>query len=364
MLNETLYERIADRSDQLERLNKDRLNKELTSLSKDRDLSCAVAAIAAIMVMYAGGLYCLLHRGPWPLLGTAFLAEAMILAWYMGHEAAHFLAFRRKWYNTLLGEVMSFLSGTFYFPFDEYRREHIRHHIEKVDIIGVDVEKLIKGLSPLTKRALLASEWAYFPAVYFIVKFLGITEQIKAEGAPRRRAIIAILLYGALFVALSYVSVYSLLWLLLAVIIRIHVIRFVDAFQHSYDQIPQHAHIERRTRRYEQFNTYSYPVFRRVRFLNLLILNFGYHNAHHAVPGCPWYRLPVADRLLAEQEIGPTTDIPFKNTPRVRFSQILANYHRYRVTRIVSYDEEHIYNEHGEFKIEQFRGALTDNLLG
>lgn len=51
-----------------------------------------------------------------------------------------------------------------------------------------------------------------------------------------------------------------------------------------------------RTAAYEQGNTYSNLNSQRHRWLNLLLLNFCYHNAHHQRASVPWYRLPAFRR--------------------------------------------------------------------
>jgi fatty acid desaturase len=54
----------------------------------------------------------------------------------------------------------------------------------------------------------------------------------------------------------------------------------------------------RRDLRYEYENTYSNLIAERWGWMNLLVLNFPYHNAHHVRPGAPWYRLPRLHRSL------------------------------------------------------------------
>ena len=61
-------------------------------------------------------------------------------------------------------------------------------------------------------------------------------------------------------------------------------------------------------------------------WLNLLVLNFPYHNAHHERAGESWYRLPALHRsLFAERD-------PQVITCR----ELLASYHRHRVARVLS----------------------------
>ncbi len=83
--------------------------------------------------------------------------------------------------------------------------------------------------------------------------------------------------------------------------IMLHALRFTDAFQHTYDafavlesgDIPDD---KVRDRDYEQANTYSNLASVGHPWLNLLLLNFPYHNAHHERPIVPWHDLPQAAR--------------------------------------------------------------------
>ena len=57
---------------------------------------------------------------------------------------------------------------------------------------------------------------------------------------------------------------------------------------------------------------------------NWLVLNFGFHNAHHARPTVPWYRLPAFYREKISDS--PESVIPF--------TRQLSMYHRYRTVRV------------------------------
>ena len=58
--------------------------------------------------------------------------------------------------------------------------------------------------------------------------------------------------------------------------------------------------------------------------LNLLVLNFCYHNAHHVKPTLPWYKLPALHRELYGDEYQRT----------LAFSDQLRSYHRHRLAGI------------------------------
>ena len=338
--------------------------QSLAALTKARNIAMTWLAAVGIVALYAGGLCCIVQPGIVPAFGIILLSEAMILVWYLSHEAAHYLAFRRKGSNMFLGAMLSWPIGTAYFPFEEYRLNHIRHHVEKIDIIGFNVQEFINKLSPFWREALTVAEGVYIPAIFFIVKIQGIVDVFKSKGADRRRAIIAGFGYGLFFLAIICASPAAIVWMFIAVLIRIHCIRLVDAFQHTYDQIPQDGTVEKRSRQYEQNNTFSFPVFKKSPSLNVIFLNFGYHNAHHAAPGCPWYRLPKADSILAEGLNDMNSSTPYSRAPQIGFWEILSNYHRHRIDRLIKYDQENVYDERGCFSFQKFRGALTDNLLG
>jgi fatty acid desaturase len=112
-----------------------------------------------------------------------------------------------------------------------------------------------------------------------------------------------------------------------AYLIMMHVLRFMDSVQHDYGynttlfeyvKPPHKGDIE-----WEQEHTFSNPI-------SWLVLNFGYHNAHHRDMNMPFYRLPELHRELTGND--PSRVIPF-------WSQ-LQLYHRNRVQRIYNSQPE------------------------
>lgn len=118
------------------------------------------------------------------------------------------------------------------------------------------------------------------------------------------------------------------LFYVLAYLLMMHVLRFMDSVQHDYPYNltlfdyakPPH----KGDKDWEQVHTFSNPISLRFPRLNWLVLNFGYHNAHHADMNLPFFRLPELHAELTGDD--PQRVIPF-------LSQ-LKLYHRNRNQRI------------------------------
>jgi len=114
----------------------------------------------------------------------------------------------------------------------------------------------------------------------------------------------------------------------IAYLLMMHILRFMDALQHDY---PYHAtlfHVGNAPHKgdaeWEQEHTFSVPLSLEHPALNLLTLNFGYHNAHHHDMNVPFYRLPELHEQLTGND--PAKVIPLASQ--------LSLYHRNRVRRI------------------------------
>jgi fatty acid desaturase len=107
----------------------------------------------------------------------------------------------------------------------------------------------------------------------------------------------------------------------------------MDVHQHTYDLYEtldqkRGDEVKKYDREFEQKNTYSNVLSMKYPWLNLLVLNFPYHNAHHKQPGRPWYLLPRLHNELYGDD----------DTQVLSFADLLKSYHRYRVKRILNGD--------------------------
>ena len=318
------------------------------------------AAIGYALGGYALGVAMLCSHLAWvAAAGVVLLAHAMIIGAYLLHDAAHLAIFRSARANAHLGTAMAWLTGACYAPFSALRHKHMRHHVDRADIVTFDTKAFLIRLPALVRRAIVLLEWLYVPAVELVMHGYVMVMPFLHEDrrALRRRVVAVVLIRAALFGALAWVSPKAVFLYLLAWFVCLTVLRFADAYQHTYDAfavlegdaaIPDD---KVRDRAYEQRNTYSNLVSVRFPVLNLLLLNFSYHNAHHDRPIEPWYRLPRAHRQLYGDDASQV----------IPMSRLLRGFHRHRVTRLLSADYGSM--DVASRQVDDFYGAVGVSFL-
>lgn len=267
------------------------------------------------------------------IFGVLLCAHTMILAAYLIHEAAHYTLFARRGANVAAGEAMSFIAGACYASFARIRHMHIRHHRDRADVTCFDFRHLLQR-HPTLRRILEALEWAYIPATELLMH-LQVIWRPFFEASQRRhlpRAAAMLVLRLALLSALGLWSPKALLLYGLAYLLLLQVLGFFDTYHHTFEQYfveaDQAVPMDGRDRDYEQANTYSNLISARHPWLNLLTLNFGYHNAHHVQASVPWHRLPALHRAI----FGETTQAVMP------LGEMLASWHRHRIRRVAIED--------------------------
>jgi fatty acid desaturase len=229
---------------------------------------------------------------------------------------------------------MSWINGACLANYARLKEKHLRHHADRLDVVTFDYKaSLAKGPAAI-RHLMVALEWAYVPAVELLLRVMIIAMPFR-EGTAAAKRRMALLLGArvAFWIILAIISVKALLLYAVAFMIFLHVLRFMDAFQHTYQMVASKslapAPIDpRRDRQYEYDNTFSNLVAVRWPLLNLLVLNFSYHNVHHLRPVEPWYKLPDLHRTVYGAD----------DPQVISCRALLASYHRHRVARVLQGD--------------------------
>jgi len=315
-------------------------------------------ALGYVMLGYAGGMAMIMAKAWYlNLPGVLLLGHSMVIAAYLIHECAHNTIFSSAVYNERLGRALNWVTGGCYGDYAGLQHKHFRHHVDKADVVAFDYRRELKK-RPILLRVMQWLEWFYIPALDIMMHSLQILLPFvrPAYAEKRRRVMVVTAIRGTLFLLLAWYSLKAALLYVLAYFLMMHVLRFMDAFQHTYEifetlEQDRGEEARRFDREYEHQNTYSNLISREHPWLNLLVLNFCYHNAHHFKQAVPWHQLPA----LHEQLYGDDDSqlIPFRNQ--------LASYHRHRVARIDNdFDERPVT---GEDKGRDFVGVDGVNFL-
>ena len=310
--------------------------KDISSLFRfDDALIPNLLAWAYILAAYILGFAAIMSETVWMnILGVVFLAHSMVIAAYFIHECAHDSLFKKSQHNRIFGEILLWITGASYSDYEAIKHKHVRHHMDRADIVSFDFrERLLKYRKTL--KIIQVLEYFYIPALEIMMHaFVIILPFIKVSRKHLRSRVITVLvLRVAFFTALASISPKVLLLYPVAYVLFLTVMRFMDVHQHTYDlyeTLDQERgdEVKQYDRAFETRNTYSNVLSLKYPWLNLLVLNFSYHNVHHDQQMQPWYRLPKLHKKLYGED----------KTQVLLFSNLLNSYHKYRVERIVNSD--------------------------
>lgn len=307
-----------------------------------------VLAIAYSIGAYVTGWWLLGEAGAWFIPGVLLLAHSMVIAAFLLHECTHGSLFARPSLfgmdsHLALAGLLGWLTGSCYSDFSRMREKHLRHHFERVDMVAFNYRELLDR-HPLLRKLVETGQWSFLPAVEILFHLVAIAKPLRHGDAGERRRVMVVLALRALFFVLL---VKAFGWQVLfgyciAYLLFLTLMGFMDAFQHQYlllfslDQSRQQSPVQDTerfpagyfSREYEQRRTFSNLVSQRLPWLNLLVLNFCYHNAHHHRPSASWWHLPALhEELVSASSVRPEV-IPFAEQLKIFF--------RCRVERVMA----------------------------
>jgi fatty acid desaturase len=317
-------------------------------------------AIAYTLIGYSAGVFLLCQSNGWlNACGVVLLSHALVYSAYLAHEFMHGTIFTRRWvlgvrqWNALGGNLMLWLNGGCYARFNDLTLLHIGHHVDRVDY-AIDFAQWLRSLPKPLYGLIIALEWLHFPMIDFLLRWRSITAPfwLASRKDERLRTTLLLLVRGGLFLVLGLVSRKALILYGIAYTLMVQALRLMDAFQHTYTVFSFGSVTPNHDYAFEQSHTFSNVLSRQHSWLNLLFLNFGYHNAHHHAMKCPWHRLPTLDRHLFSNH----------DAHYIPLHRLLWNYHQFRLSRVFSEQGEVVNSESG-LVLDQFYGAIGVSFL-
>ncbi|MEM1239095.1 MAG: fatty acid desaturase [Cyanobacteria bacterium P01_H01_bin.26] len=288
------------------------------------------------------------------LLGCGLLTHSLIASAYMVHEFMHGSVFKSMKWNTVGGNIMLWINGSCYSGFRSLAKTHITHHINSIDSADFDIPRFLRESPKPVRYIILGLEWLYFPAVNFFLRFreILILFQKQKMSKNKLRPLLFLIIRVSFFLFIGIHSTKALVLYLLSYISMINVLRFMDAFQHTYEVFPSSSKPPKRDSKYEQENTFSILFPKHLSWLNLLFLNFGYHNAHHADMKCPWYQLNSLNEHL----------FPGLETNTIPIKSVVKSYHYFRIKRLLL-GQGDVLKKEKNLDISHFYGAIGVSFL-
>jgi len=262
------------------------------------------------------------------LLACLLLSHVLVIAAYLLHECIHNTIFKNSHHNEWLGKILAWLTGAAYTPYPVLQKKHLRHHADRVDVLAIDYREFLQS-RPVLLKFLTALQLFHLPTAEFISHYLALSAPFLLESRRQYRSYVLLVLgsRALFFVLLAWINWAMLAGHLLAWIVLITVLGFMDAFQHQYEvrlQLDDNKILREFDRDYEEAHTFSNLLSGNYRLFNLLVLNFCYHNVHHFKSGVPWYDLPA----MHEQRYQD------KPAPVITLSKQLQNFHQHRIARL------------------------------
>lgn len=297
---------------------------------KHRDgIAPNVLIISYIFLAWFFSLYLLIQGFAW-LPAMLLLAHSLVIAAYMLHECAHNTVFASPKDNERLGIILSWLTGACYLPYRHIRNKHFRHHVQREDVLAINAHELLQK-HPVQLRIVKSLSWLCIPAFDLYTHILCMAAPFMLEDIRhwRARVVTVLVIRTAAFFLLYLLSPMAVLAYLCAYTIMVAVLHFMDAFQHDYRIVYTLTSGARKPSEgidYENTHTFTNPLSMRFPVLNLLVLNFCYHNIHHQKPNEPWYRLPKLHKQVYSQDF----------EQQLSFREQIKRFFKYRQHRIES----------------------------
>ena len=262
---------------------------------KARNYLAVLGLCIPLIFLTSGALLSIYFQGALYWLGQVLLSFFFLQTFILLHECAHLSFFKTRSLNIVMGHVFGFLSMI---PFYSWQQMHNLHHRwtgwrDK----DPTTETTIHPSTSKAKNTIVNIAWRFFlPVFYLSYKLSNYWNlfKIKRFVKPKKYQRIK---RQILFYILIYVVLGFLFW---DVILHVCIPGFIISLlwkelvimtQHSHIEIPISGEKEVKPISYVDQIKYTRSFYTNRFFARYFLFNFNLHEAHHAHPAIPAYKL-------------------------------------------------------------------------
>lgn len=238
-------------------------------------------------------------------LGQFLLSIFFLQTFILLHECAHLSFFKSHVLNRIIGHIFGFLSFILFYSWQQMHNLH--HRWTGWRDKDPTTETTVSPSSSKAKNAIVNLAWKLcIPVFYLSYKFSNYWNvwKIKRFLNPKkyRKAKIQILLYLMIYSVLIFFFLNVIIhFFLYAFLVSLLWKELVIMTQHTHIDIPVANNKEVKPISYINQVQYTRSFYSNTFFTRYFLFNFNLHQAHHAYPGIPAYRLSNIELELPQK---------------------------------------------------------------
>jgi omega-6 fatty acid desaturase (delta-12 desaturase) len=270
-------------------------SKAISSSLKARNDLAFLSLLIPVMLFVSGVVLSIEYEGILYWVGQLLLSFFFLQTFILVHECGHLSFFKTRSINTLMGHLFGFLS---FIPYYSWQQMHNLHHRwtgwrDK----DPTTESTVSPSSSTTKNSIVNIAWKLgIPLFYLSYKLSNYWNlfKIKRFLTPKKyqKVKTQIGMYVVLYAVLFYffwefiVQIFSL-----AFVISLLWKELVIMTQHGHIEIPISNNKQVKPISYLEQVKYTRSFYVHEIFAKYFLFNFNLHEAHHAHPAIPAYKL-------------------------------------------------------------------------
>ncbi|WP_242206512.1 fatty acid desaturase family protein [Aestuariivivens insulae] len=237
----------------------------------------------------------------WPLywIGQVILSFFFLQTFILLHECAHLSFFKTRFFNIVMGHLFGFLSMIPYYSWQQMHNQH--HRWTGWRDKDPTTETTTKPSSSTTKNLIINIAWRLFiPVFYLSYKLSNYWNLFKIKRFLNQRKYnkvkTQIIMYFIMYMLFNYFFGELIVHFFIpSFTISLLLKELIIMTQHSHIEIPVSNKKEVKPISYLDQVKYTRSFYINPYLAKYFLFNFNLHEAHHAYPAIPAYKLSFID---------------------------------------------------------------------